>query len=117
MSYGPWVFPFRRYRNSREAAARAGRSTISRCDNMADSVGPRLSPLAGRPAPTELLVDVARLEREYFERAPDMADPAQRVAFGTSGHRGSSLRGSFLEAHILATTQAICDYRRDQGID
>jgi phosphoglucomutase len=78
---------------------------------------PRLSPLAGQPAPTELLIDVARLEREYYERAPDMADPAQRVAFGTSGHRGSSLRGSFVEAHILATTQAICDYRRDQGID
>jgi phosphoglucomutase len=79
--------------------------------------GPRLSPLAGRPAPKELLVDVARLEREYFERAPDMADPAQRVAFGTSGHRGSSLRGSFVEAHISAITQAICDYRRTQGID
>ena len=78
---------------------------------------PRLSPLAGHPAPKELLIDVARLEREYYERAPDMADPAQRVAFGTSGHRGSSLRGSFVEAHILATTQAICDYRRDQGID
>jgi phosphoglucomutase len=78
---------------------------------------PRLSPLAGQPAPKELLIDVARLEREYYERAPDMTDPAQRVAFGTSGHRGSSLRGSFVEAHILATTQAICDYRRDQRID
>jgi phosphoglucomutase len=78
---------------------------------------PRLSPLAGHPAPKELLIDVARLEREYYERAPDMTDPAQRVAFGTSGHRGSSLRGSFVEAHILATTQAICDYRRDQRID
>ena len=78
---------------------------------------PRLSPLAGRPAPKELLIDVARLEREYYERAPDMADPAQRVAFGTSGHRGSSLRGSFQEAHIVATTQAICDYRRLQRID
>jgi phosphoglucomutase len=85
---------------------------------MADSAAahPRLSPLAGRPAPKELLIDVARLEREYFERAPDMADPAQLVAFGTSGHRGSSLRGSFTEAHILAITQAICDYRRGQGI-
>ena len=79
--------------------------------------GPRLSPLAGLPAPKELLVDVARLEREYVERVPDMADPAQRVAFGTSGHRGSSLRGSFQEAHILAVTQAICDYRRAQGVD
>ncbi|MFI5181409.1 MAG: phosphoglucomutase (alpha-D-glucose-1,6-bisphosphate-dependent) [Thermoanaerobaculia bacterium] len=75
------------------------------------------SPLAGKPAPKELLVDVARLEREYFERRPDVADPNQAVAFGTSGHRGSPLRGSFNEAHILAITQAICDYRRTQGID
>ena len=76
-----------------------------------------LSPLAGRPAPREILVDVARLEREYFERTPDLADPEQRVAFGTSGHRGSPLRGTFTEAHILAITQAICDYRRRQGAD
>jgi phosphoglucomutase len=77
----------------------------------------RISPLAGRPAPKELLIDVARLEREYFGRTPDMSDPIQRVSFGTSGHRGSPLRGSFMEAHILAITQAICDYRRSQGID
>jgi phosphoglucomutase len=76
-----------------------------------------ISPLAGKPAPKEMLVDVARLEREYFERKPDMSDPNQRVSFGTSGHRGSSLRGTFTEAHILAITQAICDYRRDQGTD
>ncbi len=76
-----------------------------------------LSPLAGKPAPKELLIDVARLEREYFERTPEPDDPAQRVAFGTSGHRGSSLRGSFNEAHILAITQAICEYRRAQAID
>ena len=76
-----------------------------------------ISPLAGRPAPKELLVDLARLEREYFERVPDLDDPAQRVAFGTSGHRGSSLKGSFTEAHVLAMTQAICDYRRDRAID
>ena len=61
-----------------------------------------------------MLVDVTRLEREYFERLPDV-DPTQLVSFGTSGHRGSSLRGSFNEAHILAITQAICDYRRTQG--
>ena len=67
-----------------------------------------LSPLAGRPAPPEILVDLARLEREYYARAPDLADPTQLVSFGTSGHRGSSLRGSFNAAHILATTQAIC---------
>jgi phosphoglucomutase len=76
-----------------------------------------LSPLAGKPAPKELLVDVGRLEREYYERAPDTDDPTQLVSFGTSGHRGSSLRGSFNEAHIVAVTQAICDYRRGQGTD
>ena len=76
-----------------------------------------LSPLAGKPAPKDLLIDVARLERDYYERKPDMADPNQRVAFGTSGHRGTPLRGTFTEAHILAITQAICDYRRGQGID
>jgi phosphoglucomutase len=75
------------------------------------------SPLAGKPAPKELLVDLDRLEREYYGRQPDMGDAAQRVAFGTSGHRGSSLRGSFNEAHILAIAQAICDYRASHRID
>ncbi len=76
-----------------------------------------LSPLAGKPAPKDLLVDVSRLERDYFERRPDPADAAEQVSFGTSGHRGSSLRGSFNEAHILAITQAICEWRRRQGTD
>jgi phosphoglucomutase len=76
-----------------------------------------ISPLAGKPAPKELLIDVARLEREYFERRPDLDDPEQLVIFGTSGHRGSPSRGSFTEAHILAITQAICDYRRAHGTD
>src|SRR5260370_35827396 len=76
-----------------------------------------ISPLAGKPAPKELLVDVARLEREYCERRPDMSDRNQWVSFGTSGHRGSSLHGTFTEAHILAITQAICDYRAGQGTD
>ena len=76
-----------------------------------------ISPLAGKPAPKEMLVDLVRLEREYFERRPDPADPRQLVSFGTSGHRGSPLHGSFTEAHILAITQAICDYRRSQGTD
>jgi phosphoglucomutase len=75
-----------------------------------------LSPLAGKPAPKELLVDCAKLEREYYARKPEPTDPAQMVSFGTSGHRGSPLIGSFNEAHILAITQAICDYRRAQGI-
>ena len=82
---------------------------------MPSNVG--VSPLAGRPAPRELLVDLARLEREYYERQPDLADPAQMVSFGTSGHRGSSLRGSFMETHILAMSQAICDYRVAHGTD
>jgi phosphoglucomutase len=76
-----------------------------------------ISPLAGKPAPTSMLVDLARLEREYYERKPDMGDPTQLVSFGTSGHRGSAFRGSFTEAHIAAITQAICDYRRGQRID
>src|SRR6266481_7831071 len=76
-----------------------------------------ISPLAGRPAPRELLMDPVRLEREYHERRPDVGDPRELVSFGTSGHRGSALRGSFNEAHILAVTQAICDYRRAQQID
>ena len=78
---------------------------------------PNISPLAGRPAPKELLVDPAQLERQYFERSPDASDPRQMVIFGTSGHRGSPLRGTFTEAHILAITQAICDYRRHAGTD
>jgi phosphoglucomutase len=76
-----------------------------------------ISPLAGKAAPTSMLVDLARLEREYYERRPEMDDPAQVVSFGTSGHRGSPFRGSFTEAHIAAITQAICDYRRGQRID
>jgi phosphoglucomutase len=74
-----------------------------------------ISPLAGKPAPKSMLVDLARLERDYYERQPDIVDPNQLVSFGTSGHRGSSLNGTFTEAHILAITQAICDYRRGQG--
>jgi len=76
-----------------------------------------ISPLAGKPAPKELLVDPSQLEHEYYERRPDLANPNQMVSFGTSGHRGSPLHGSFTEAHILAITQAICDYRRSHGYD
>jgi phosphoglucomutase len=76
-----------------------------------------ISPLAGKPAPKELLIDPSRLEREYYERRPDLEDRNQLVSFGTSGHRGSPLQGTFTEAHILAITQAICDYRRSQGYD
>jgi phosphoglucomutase len=76
-----------------------------------------ISPLAGKPATKDMLVDLARLEREYYARTPDLDDPAQAVSFGTSGHRGSPLSGAFTQAHILAITQAICDYRRAQHID
>jgi phosphoglucomutase len=76
-----------------------------------------ISPLAGQPAPKEMLVDLDRLEKAYFERRPDVGDPSQLVSFGTSGHRGTPLDGTFTEAHILAITQAICDYRRSQGTD
>ena len=75
-----------------------------------------LHPLAGKPAPFETLVNVPRLISAYYTGEPDPANPAQRVAFGTSGHRGSSLKGSFNESHILAISQAICEYRRAQGI-
>jgi phosphoglucomutase len=76
-----------------------------------------ISPLAGQPAPKEMLIDLARLEREYFARRPDLGNPNQLVSFGTSGHRGTPLDGTFTEAHILAITQAICDYRCVQGTD
>src|SRR5882762_10312365 len=75
-----------------------------------------LSPLAGKPAPKEMLIDPEQLIREYYVRKPDPAEPAQQISFGTSGHRGSPLTGSFNEAHILAIAQAICDYRRRHGI-
>ena len=75
-----------------------------------------LSPLAGKPAPKAMLIDPAQLERDYLSRRPDLEDPGQLVKFGTSGHRGSPLHGSFNEPHILAITQAICDYRQAQGI-
>ena len=76
-----------------------------------------ISPLAGKPAPTSILVDVPKLLAAYADTRPDPSVPAQRVAFGTSGHRGSSLQGSFNEWHILAITQAICEYRAGKGID
>ncbi|MDB5298700.1 MAG: Phosphoglucomutase [Phycisphaerales bacterium] len=76
-----------------------------------------ISPLAGKPAPSNLLIDLNALSAAYEQRTPDLSDPQQLVSFGTSGHRGTPLDGSFTQAHILAITQAICDYRRDKGID
>src|SRR6516164_1527561 len=76
-----------------------------------------IHPLAGKPAPKELLIDVTALARAYFEKKPDLGNPTQLVSFGTSGHRGTALDGTFTEAHILAITQAICEYRAAHGID
>ncbi|MGJ5817640.1 phosphoglucomutase (alpha-D-glucose-1,6-bisphosphate-dependent) [Paludibaculum fermentans] len=74
-----------------------------------------LNPLAGKPAPAELLIDTARLEHDYYANRPDMGDPQQLVSFGTSGHRGTSTNSTFTEPHILAITQAICEYRGMKG--
>jgi len=76
-----------------------------------------IDPLAGQPAPADRLVDVPRLITAYFSERPDVGIAAQRVAFGTSGHRGSSFELSFNEAHVLAISQSICAYRRERGID
>jgi phosphoglucomutase len=80
-------------------------------------VSTRISPLAGKPAPANILVDVPRLITAYYTERPDPTNREQRVSFGTSGHRGTSFDGSFNEAHVLAITQAICAYRKQQGID
>src|SRR6201996_8993917 len=76
-----------------------------------------ISPLAGKPAPRSSLVDIPKLVSAYYTNVPDPAEPAQRVAFGTSGHRGNAFDSSFNERHVLAITQAICDYRAGKGID
>jgi phosphoglucomutase len=76
-----------------------------------------ISPLAGKPAPRSSLVDIPKLVSAYYSNMPDPAVPAQRVAFGTSGHRGNAFDSSFNERHVLAITQAICDYRASQGVD
>jgi phosphoglucomutase len=76
-----------------------------------------LSPLAGKPAPRDILVNVPRLITAYYKEVPDPAIPSQRVAFGTSGHRGSAFDAAFNEWHILAITQGICEYRKQQGTD
>ena len=101
-SLGPWSF-WRCCSNDRETFPRVESSMT-------------IHPLAGKPAPKDVLVDIDKLRQEYYARKPDFADRGQRVSFGTSGHRGSSLRGSFNEIHVLAITQAICDYRQSQDI-
>ena len=76
-----------------------------------------VDPLAGKLPPRDLLIDTDVLQGAYADGTPDPGDPAQRVRFGTSGHRGSALRGSFNDRHVAAIVQAICSYRRSQGID
>lgn len=80
------------------------------------SVDEKISPLAGKPAPAESLIDVAKLLQEYYTIHPDPKNSLQQVSFGTSGHRGSSANGTFNEDHILAVTQAVVEYRQSQGI-
>jgi phosphoglucomutase len=75
-----------------------------------------INPLAGQPAPASVLIDPERLCAQYYDRRPDPNNPVERVSFGTSGHRGSALRGSFNEFHVLAITQAICEFRRKESI-
>ena len=80
-------------------------------------MSPRINPLAGKPAPAASLVNIPRLVTAYYSERPDPSVPAQRVAFGTSGHRGSSFDIGFNEAHVLSISQAICEYRKQHGID
>src|SRR5215831_21210365 len=76
-----------------------------------------VNPLAGKPVTPDMLLNAPRLMTAYFAETPDVSIPAERVKFGTSGHRGSAFAHAFNEWHILATTQAICDYRRMKGVD
>jgi len=80
-------------------------------------LNPKINPLAGQAAPAASLTDIPRLITAYYTERPDPSIAAQRVAFGTSGHRGSSFDSSFNEYHVLAISQAICEYRRRQNID
>lgn len=77
----------------------------------------KISPLAGKPAPTSILVNVSKLVTAYYTEVPDPSIPGPRVEFGTSGHRGSAFESSFNEWHVLVISQAICEYRASQGIN
>jgi len=80
-------------------------------------VAAKVSPLAGKIADPSMLVNIPRLVTAYFAGTPDPSVPAQRVAFGTSGHRGSAFNNAFNEAHILAVSQAVCDHRKKAGVE
>jgi phosphoglucomutase len=94
-----------------------GNSWPGLCNAFETDMNTHISPLAGQPAPASMLIDVATLVAAYYSERPDPVVPAQRVAFGTSGHRGCAFDVSFNEWHVLVITQAICDYRKRQGID
>ncbi|WP_416670305.1 phosphoglucomutase (alpha-D-glucose-1,6-bisphosphate-dependent) [Egbenema bharatensis] len=81
------------------------------------TVDEKINPLAGKPAPADSLIDVAKLLQEYYSLRPDPANPLQQISFGTSGHRGSAANGTFNEDHILAVTQAVIEYRQSKGIN
>ena len=83
--------------------------------SMSERMAAKVSPLAGKPVPASLLINVPRLVTAYFTQVPDASIASQRVSFGTSGHRGSAFATSFNEAHIVAITQAVCLYRRHAG--
>src|SRR6185503_3177466 len=100
----------RRRRHARLLHTRASRADLSRFFPMT------ISAKAGKPAEDSMLVNVARLMAAYYANHPDPAAPEQRVSFGTSGHRGTSGNATFTEDHIVATTQAICDYRKQQNV-
>src|SRR4029450_6305165 len=101
----------------RQRLAAGGRGTVPAGALPERGERMTVSERAGQPAEASMLVDVDKLVKAYYEERPDPGDASQQVAFGTSGHRGSALKGSFNEAHILATTEAICRYRSQQGID
>ena len=102
---------------SRHRQPSAGRSSRWSCRDHAADAAMSNSPLAGQPAPVSLLVNVPRLVTAYYAEVPDPGLPAERVAFGTSGHRGSAFDRTFNEWHVLAITQAICEYRAQHDID
>ncbi|PSB15464.1 phosphoglucomutase, alpha-D-glucose phosphate-specific, partial [filamentous cyanobacterium CCP2] len=81
------------------------------------TVDEKISPLAGKPAPADSLIDVAKLLQQYYSLRPDPDNPLQRISFGTSGHRGSAANSTFNEDHILAVTQAVVEYRKSKGIN
>src|SRR5271166_3487070 len=104
------------WKNWRPRRCRACSSTQAKaCANKRKSM--KVNPLAGKSAPPSMLINVPRLITAYYAERPDPAIPSQRVAFGTSGHRGSAFERAFNEAHILAITQAICAHRKERNID